>query len=73
MFSGTWWKRTTERMVKSVAQFYLMVTGANMVEWTDIDWTLTWRGMVLMGLLSLASSIVTSKWTDDDTDPSAVQ
>lgn len=72
VYSWIWWKRATERVVKTVAQFYLACTGANMVEWVDVDWGVIWRGMVMMGLLSLATSIITSKWTDDEEDPSAV-
>lgn len=73
MFSATWWKRAAERIVKTMAQTFLWLTGADMVEWANLDATFIWRSVAIMGGLSLATSIVTSKWTDDDSDPSAVE
>jgi multisubunit Na+/H+ antiporter MnhF subunit len=73
MFSKRWWIRVAERMVKTVAQTFALLVGTDQAGWAKIDAVFLLRSMAIMALLSFASSIITSKFTDDTADPSAVK
>lgn len=71
MFSSAFWKQSTERAVKTLAQFIVTLGAAGAFNVLQIDWQTT-IGLALGGmLLSYATSIISSEFTDKRT-PSLV-
>lgn len=72
MFSRKWWRSTLERMAKTAAQAFIALVGTDWLGFKDLDWS--WIGLVvvIMTVLSFASSILTTKMGPNDDDPSAV-
>lgn len=71
MFTRTFWKKATERAVKTAAQSAILVFGADQVNALNANWDdvagFALGGFVLSYLFSLATS-----GTGPDEDPSAV-
>lgn len=82
MFTKLWWRRALERAWKSAAQGFIAATGINITgAVTDADTDtlahLSWFNIgvvtVAMFVLSLATSVATSKVSGDPEDPSIVE
>lgn len=80
MWSKLWWMRTAERSLKTMAQVFVTLVGIDIMgpsvpylaELPNVPTEMMLTSIISSGVLSLASSILTSKWTPDDSDPSAV-
>lgn len=71
MGSRRWWAETIERMVKTAAQTFLGLVGADKLL-LSLPWSFIWQMMATMMLLSLATSIATTKMGPDKNSPSVV-
>lgn len=72
MFTLKFWKESTERALKTFAQFILVLGTANTFNVFEIDWK-TNLGLALGGaLLSYATSIVSANVGPKKNDPSLV-
>ena len=71
MGSKRWWFETLERMVKTAAQAFLGMVGADRLL-LSLPWDFIWQFTATMMLLSLATSIVTTKIGPDKGSPSLV-
>jgi hypothetical protein len=71
MFTKAFWIDASERALKTFAQFFLVIGGAQAFNAFDLDWTTT-LGLAIGGLItSYATSIVSLGLTHDGT-PSLV-
>ena len=70
MFSKQWWKQVAERAVKTGAQALLTLLGTDASGLAHLDMVFVGRTTGFMMLLSVLTSIVTTKKGTDD--PSAV-
>jgi hypothetical protein len=65
MFTLRFWNAAAERAIKTFAQTLLALIGANLVKITDLDWP----GLLLTGLtaalISILTSVVSSKFGND--------
>lgn len=73
MFSKRWWIRTTERFVKAGVYSFITLVGTDTVGWATLDEVFIGRTVAITMILSFSGSVLTSKWTDDDSNPSAVE
>lgn len=71
MGSRRWWTETLERMVKTAAQTFIGLVGADKLL-LELPWGFIWQMMATMALLSLATSIATTRMGPDKGGPSAV-
>jgi hypothetical protein len=71
MFGSYFWKATAERAVKAFAQSLLALLSASSLGLLDVDWVATLSTAAMVTLLSLLSSIASSRIGPDD-DPSVV-
>jgi len=72
MFTIHFWKQSTERALKTFAQFIIILGGAGALNVFEVDWTQT-LGLALGGaLLSYATSIVSAGVKKEDS-PSLVE
>lgn len=71
MGSRRWWVETLERMAKTAAQAFLGMVGADKLL-LELPWDFIWQFTATMMLLSLATSIATTKMGPDKNSPSAV-
>lgn len=72
MFTRVWWGKSAERMVKTAAQTFVYLLGADQLKWMTVDWKWIGVSVGIMSLLSLATSILTTPIGEDPTDPSVV-
>jgi hypothetical protein len=72
MFAKQWWKEVTERMIKTGAQALITLIGTDVTGIKHLDYTFITQTTVLMMILSLLTSIVTTKMGTDKQSPSAV-
>jgi hypothetical protein len=72
MFTAYFWKSTLERAIKSFAQSLLAVLGVGQVGVLDVAWTTALSAAAMAGLLSVLTSIASSKIGTRD-DPSLVK
>lgn len=72
MFTKLWWQKAAERALKTAAQAYVGLLGADAANWITLGGDRV--AVVLAGaaLLSLATSILTTPFGDDPTDPGVV-
>jgi r1t holin len=70
MFTKQWWKEVTERMIKTGAQSLIMFLGTDVTGLKDLDISFAAEATGFMMLLSLLTSIITTKKGTDS--PSAV-
>ena len=71
MFTVDFWKKATERALKTFAQFIIVLGGAGALNVFEVDWVQT-LGVALGGaLLSYATSIVSAGVRKEDS-PSLV-
>ena len=71
MGSKRWWLETLERMAKTAAQTFIGLVGADKLL-LELPWDFIWQMMATMALLSLATSIVTTKIGPDKDSPSLI-
>jgi hypothetical protein len=71
MFTAYFWKSTLERAIKSFAQSLLAVVGVGQVGVLDVSWPMALSTAAMAGLLSVLTSIGSSKVGASD-DPSLV-
>lgn len=71
MGSRRWWIETLERMAKTAAQTILGMVGADKLL-LELPWDFIWQFTATMMLLSLATSIATTKLGPDKDSPSLV-
>ena len=71
MGSRRWWIETLERMAKTAAQTILGMVGADKLL-LELPWGFIWQFTATMMLLSLATSIATTKFGPDKDSPSLV-
>lgn len=71
MGSRRWWIETLERMAKTAAQTILGMVGADKLL-LELPWGFIWQFTATMMLLSLATSIATTKLGPDKDSPSLV-
>jgi hypothetical protein len=71
MFTAYFWKSTLERAIKSFAQSLLAVVGVGQVGVLDVSWPTALSVAAMAGLLSVLTSIGSSKVGASD-DPSLV-
>lgn len=60
MFTRTWWQAAGERAAKSAAQGFVLTFGSDVTGWLSLDWKTIVTATVGMGVLSLATSIITT-------------
>lgn len=70
MFSKQWWKEVAERMAKTGAQALITFLGTDVTGIKDLNVSFIAEGTAFMMLLSLLTSIITTKKGTDS--PSAV-
>lgn len=73
LLNGRWWIRSVERMLKTAAQMFVFLVGADQLTWMTLDWKSIGISTGVMALLSLATSILTTPAGDDPTSPSVVR
>lgn len=71
MFTTVFWRQTVERAVKTAAQTFLALAGAAQLDVLTADWTALGSVTVGAAVLSVASSLASSK-VGEDADPSLV-
>lgn len=69
LFTKTFWKRTTDRVVSTGAQYALGFIGAGTVLATTIDWKSLIIGTLLAALLSLLKALAGTKIGNNSADP----
>lgn len=75
MFTRKWWKKAGERVAKTAAQTLVYGLATKFTVMADIkafDWLFLLYSILVMSVLSLASSILTTPAGPDPEDPSAV-
>lgn len=70
--SRIWWLRTAERAVKTMCQTILATVGARTFGFEHLPWATIGVAVGVMGLLSFATSVVTTPMGGDKTDPGVV-
>lgn len=69
MFTKPWLAKTAERMLKTAAQAYIGLMGADAANWIVVGGDRIAIVLVGAALLSLATSIITTPLGKDPTDP----
>lgn len=66
MFSRRWWKAVTNRAVRSAMQGFVFAVGTNVLGWMTLDWRQVAVTSVGMGVLSVATSIISSPLSPEE-------
>lgn len=72
MFTLEWVKKTAERAIKTMAQAAAGIIGVDAANWMVVTGDRAINIIIGAGILSLLTSIITTKMGSDPHDPSAI-